>query len=565
MLSSVSYAQNKLNSTKTTLKQELNYKQKIEFDNLFFQGLNLKQQKDFDSAIKIFDKCLKINKKNSAIFYEIGMIYSAQGDFDSSAEKLKSAIDLEPKNKWYLTAYAQILFKKQDYRNAANQYKKLLEIEPTNTDFYFLLADTYIYQNNFNKAIGVYNDLEKLKGVEKNISLQKSKLYMQVNSKESAIKELTEYLDKFPQDIEMMEILAETYLLNNQKKSAISIFKKILLLNPDKGRIHLTLAEYYRQEGDNEKSFNELVLAFKSKQLNIDSKVRVLASYLQIMLLNQEFKEQAYLLSKTLIQEHGDNVKAHAIYADILYTDSKFQQAKERYMLVLAKDKSKPEIWMQVLFIQAEQEEFEEMIKISKEALSYFPTNPLFYYFNGISNKRIKNYTKAINSLEIGVNFVVDNNLLLLEFYSSMADSYHAIRNHNKSDSLYEIAIKIDPENTLILNNYAYYLSLRKKNLKKALNMSLKANTIEQNNATYEDTHAWILYQNKEYKKAEEWILRSLSNGGNESAIIIEHYGDILYRLGMIEEAVIQWNKADKMGGESELLKQKIQTKKIYE
>ena len=564
LLSTISYAQNKLKSH-THIKEEINYKQKLEFDNLFFQGLNLEQKQDYNGAIKCFENCLKINRNNPAVFYEIGKIYNNQGDFDLSTDKLKTAINLEPENKWYLLAYAQALFKKQDYKNASDQYKKLLDIEPTNREFYFLLADTYIYQKRFIKAINVYNDLEKQKGIEKSVSIQKSKLYMQINKKESAIKELVNLLDKFPKDTEVMEILAETYLLNNQKKSAMNLFEKISFLNPDKGRIHLTLADYYRQEGDNNKSFEELTLAFKSKQLNIDTKIRVLASYLQIMLLNENLKKQAYLLSEILIEEHGESIKARAIHADILYTDNKFQQAKEQYILVLEKEKSKPEIWTQVLFIQAEQKDFEEMIKTSKEALSYFPMNPLFYYFNGISNKWLKNYDKAISSLEIGINFVVDNDLLLLEFYSSMADSYHAIRNHNKSDSLYDVAIKIDPENTLVLNNYAYYLSLRKKDLEKALKMSLIANTIEKNNSTYEDTHAWILYQSNEYEKAKEWILRSLSNGGKESAIIIEHYGDILYKLGDIEKALIQWKKASEMGGESESLRKKIQEKKIYE
>ena len=91
------------------------------------------------------------------------------------------------------------------------------------------------------------------------------------------------------------------------------------------------------------------------------------------------------------------------------------------------------------------------------------------------------------------------------------------------------------------------------------------ANTIEKNNSTYEDTHAWILYQSNEYEKAKEWILRSLSNGGKESEIIIEHYGDILYKLGDIEKALIQWKKASEMGGESESLRKKIQEKKTYE
>ena len=270
-------------------------------------------------------------------------------------------------------------------------------------------------------------------------------------------------------------------------------------------------------------------------------------------------------LSEIMISAHPNDIKARSVYADILYTDNQFQEAKEQYLYILEIDKSKSQIWSQVLFIQAEQNDFEGLLKSSKEALEYFPTDPLFYYFNGVSNKRFKNYDEAINSLEMGVEFVIDNQNLLLEFYSSLADAYHATKAHKLSDAFYEKVLAIDSNNILVLNNYAYYLSVRKVNLERAKVMSFKCNELEQNNGTYQDTYAWILYEMGDYLDAKIWMKKSLTNGGDKNAVVVEHYGDILYKLGEFKLAIEQWKRAKELGDGSKELVKKITEGKLYE
>jgi tetratricopeptide (TPR) repeat protein len=557
------YPEGKSNK-KNTIKQDLE-KDNFKYNNYLFGALKAKSLENFEEALKQFQKCIKLDEKQALPFYESAIINKNQGNLELAEEQIKIAATLEKKNRWYQLAYAEILFSNQDFKNAAAQYKKLILREPGNEELYYFLADAYIYDNNLLKAIGVYDNLEDKKGVEKMISMQKHKLYMELKKKQSAIKELLKLIDTYPNDIEVLEILSEVYLLNDEKDKAFEIFKKLAIIAPDNGRIHLTLADYYREQGDNIKSFEELKLAFKSTKLGVDIKAHILVSYFQLLGINDSMREQADTLAKLLIQTHPNSVKPHAVYADMLYTENKFQEAKEQYLIVLQKDKTKSQVWSQVLFIQAEQNDFAGMLKTSEEALTYFSTDPLFYYFNGVSNKWFKNINEAISVLEMGVEFVVDNEMLLLEFYSSLADIYHTAGNNSASDSLYEKVLSIDPENVLVLNNYAYYLAVRKVKLGKAEEMSLKCNELEKENGTYQDTYAWILYQLSEYEKAREWIQKSLANGSDSSAVVVEHYGDILYQLGETENAIIQWKKAQELGEASNFLNQKIEEGKLYE
>ena len=99
-------------------------------------------------------------------------------------------------------------------------------------------------------------------------------------------KEMLDILTKLPDDVEALERLSELYLLNDEKDKAFDLFKRLAILTPNQGRIHLMLADYYRESGENQKSFQELKLAFKSTKLNIDTKVRILVSYYQLIKIN---------------------------------------------------------------------------------------------------------------------------------------------------------------------------------------------------------------------------------------------------------------------------------------
>jgi len=540
-------------------------KNNLKFNNYFFSALKAKSLENYEDALDLFQKCIKIDNIKAVPYYESAMINKALGRFNLAVEQIKIAVELDLDNRWYKLHYAEALFANRDFKSASVVYKKLILKEPGNQDLFFLLADMYIYDNDFLKAIEVYDNLELIKGIDKMISMQKHKLYMQLEKRKYAVKELKNLVEKFPNDIEALEILSEAYLLNDDKEKAFDIFKKLAVIAPENGRIHLTLADYYRDQGDNTKSFEELKLAFKSVKLSVDVKVRILASYFQLLAVNKTMKEQAYTLAKLLMQTHPNDVKSNALYADILYADNRFNEAKEHYLIVLENNKTESQVWSQVLFIQAEQSDFEGMLKTSEEALTYFSTEPLFYYFNGVANKWFKNYDDAISSLNMGVEFVLDNTMLLLEFYSSLADSYHATKEHNLSDDYYEKSLAIDSNNVLILNNYAYYLSLRRLNLEKAKKMSHKCNELEKDNGTYQDTYAWILYELAEYEQAKIWMQKSLSNGSDMSAIVVEHYGDILYKLGDVKDAVSQWEKAKSLGQVSEILNKKIAEGKLYE
>ena len=562
--SEFTYSQWNKKREKNTTKLVLSDDERKKFDHNFFEALKQKHLENYEDALVLFEKCIKIDPNAAAPLYEVAKIYKNLNQNNQALEYSLKAHKLNEANETYAYLCARLLSKQKKYLQAKEIYKSLTKTNKKSEIYFYELADIYILSSDFKGAVKTYNELESIIGINKMLSLQKHKIYMQTLDVESANNELLRLAEEFPEDTDVLEILAEGYLLNNEKEKAFEIFKKISELDKDNGRVYLMLYDYYKSIGENEKAFEELARAFESSSLSIDGKIPILVSYLNL-LQDSSYRAQAFYLCRKIVQAHPLDPKSYAVFGDLLYEDRQLDSAEVYYNEVLKIDKSKPQIWTQLIFVNAERNEYDKVLNITEEALLYFPTNAVFYYFNGISLLRKKEYTTSINIFNQGIEYVFDNNILLNEFYNSLAECYNETKEYESSDSLFELSLKINPSNPTVLNNYSYYLSLRGVDLEKAKEMSFNSNLLEPNNGTFQDTYAWILYKLQQYDEALSWILKAVENGSSESPVVLEHYGDILYRLNRKNEAVEKWEQAKVIGEGSELLEKKIREKKLYE
>ena len=153
---------------------------------------------------------------------------------------------------------------------------------------------------------------------------------------------------------------------------------------------------------------------------------------------------------------------------------------------------------------------------------------------------------------------------LKLQMLISLGDVSFELKNYERSDSAYEAALEIDPNNATVLNNYAFYLSERDDNLEKAERMSKKSNLLVDNNSAFIDTYAWIMFKMKNYKEALEWMEQAMVlPDAQERPELLTHYGDILAKSGQQEKAIEQWQKALTKGGDKVSLENKIKNPRL--
>lgn len=533
--------------------------------SLFIDANKQKILGNFSEAIKLFHKCLEKNPHDAASSYELAKLYFLLNDNVAALEQAEKAYNIDSENKWYGLILARLHLKNTNYKESVKIYHNLIKNEPENIDYYFELASAYLYSKLYTKAIETYDDIEEKFGVNDKISLQKKDIYLQIGNTKKAINEVKKLCKKFPQESRFYSILAELYFSKNMDEKGLKTYEKIAEIDPQNEFIHISLSDYYRKNGEKKKAFEELKLGFANPALNINTKIQILTTYYTVSGFFVKNEKQTSELTKILIKVHPESPKPYAIMGDLYYQKKKYKNAREEYFKVIRLDSNNYFVWEQILFTESNLKDYKAMLKESAIAIEFFPQQPLLYLFSGLGNYQLRNFEEALKSFEFGVKFVVENIPLKVQFYSYLGDTYHEINNHDKSDDAYEKVLQIEPDNSLVLNNYAYYLSLRNEKLEKAEEMSKKSIELDKENSSNLDTYAWILYKLNKFDEAKFWIEKAIQYGGGENAVVLEHLGDILYKLNKKEEAFNTWEKAKAKGKGSELLEKKIMNKKLYE
>jgi len=518
-----------------------------------------------DGAILKFKQVLDKNPMHDAAYFELANIYATRNNWQDAVIYAKKAAEIDPGNDWYQQALAEAYQRNGKYDESAKTFEGLVKKHPGNLDYRYQQAMAYIFAAKYNDALKEYNFIEEKIGVTEEISIQKQKIYLHQNKLDKAAEEVENLIRTFPDESRYYALLAEFYMANDMREEAHDLYMEISEKFPDDPYIHISLADYYRKTGEEDRSFEELKKGFANPSLDIDTKVQILLSYYTVSELYEDAKDQAMILANILVDTHPNNPKSHSIYADFLVQDQKFEEAKTSFYRVIELDSSRYLVWESLLRVEIEMSDFVALEKDSKRTIELFPEQPLGYLFNGAANIQLNNYKEAISALDRGTFFVVGNDLLLAQFYAYLGDAHNQLKDNESSDAAYDKVLLLDPNNSYVLNNYAYYLSLREEDLGKAELMAKKATQLDPENSANLDTYGWVLYKLGKYREAKDLIKSALTHGGSSNAVILEHYGDVLYQLGDIDEALIYWIKAQNAGKGSDFLDKKVEEGTLFE
>jgi len=548
-------------TTKTAKEPEsvkLSEGQRRNFSKLFIDGNRAKILGNYGDALNTFKQALSIDPSSSATMYEIARIYADDGNFPAALTYAQNAVKYDDANVWYKEFLAQLYAETGRMDESIEVYKSILEKYPNNYNYYYNLGSLYSSQGRYDEALDLYEELENRLGLNQELAMQRQVIYIEKGDYEAALEEIQKLIDANPEDVRLYGMKAEIYEQLGEEEKAVKIYESMLVIEPENGLVLLALYEISKNNGKEEKAREYLDRAFSSPGLGIDVKVNILLNYLSRGDFESR-KELVKTLAEKLEEAHPTDAKAYAIHGDVLYNLGEIEKARTKFRKAVKIDPNRPPIWQQIVTIDSQLNDFQSMQTDSREAIELFPQLPVFYLFNGIALIQEENFEEAVDILSTGKNLVVDDNQIMAQFHSSLGDAYHSLEEHSKSDNSYEMALMLEPGNVIVLNNFAYYLSIRGVDLDKAENMAKKANDISPNVASFQDTYGWVLYKKQNYKNALFWIEEALENGGGEDPVVYEHLGDIQIKLNNTEEAVKSWKKALELGGDPDVLNPKIE------
>jgi len=421
-----------------------------------------------------------------------------------------------------------------------------------------------VKQKKWKDALNCYNKLEQKFGVSEDIVRKKQEIYLIQNKLDEATNEAEKLVENFPEEPTYQIILAQLLSSNKKYQEAELILEKLVDKHGTIPEARLLLSDVYLMLGKKIKSDKELELAFKNPELSVDEKVRILARFLTGF-KNEEDKKYAQRFGSYMVGAHPESAIPLSLMGDFHNLANEKKEARSFYLRAISKDNSKYQLWEQLIQIDLSLNELDSVYKHTLVASELFPNQAVFWFYNGTSAMMSGNYAQSVKSLNQALRLAFENKQLLSDIHPQLGDAYAQLKEYKKAFEQYDEALLINPENHHVLNNYAYYLSLKKEKLAKARQMSQKLVDAFPEDATYLDTHGWVLYVSGDFAAAKSFLEKASSLSA-KSGVIKEHFGDVLFQIGDVNGAVQQWENAKTLGGElSDFIDQKIKTKKLIE
>ncbi|WP_431293766.1 tetratricopeptide repeat protein [Pedobacter sp. P26] len=527
---------------------------------LFFAGLREKMSENYAVASTNFNKIVGLDPNNHAAYFELANANLRLDKLSEAEQNIKQAIKLNTGNLWYWRLLGEIYKRSNQMPELIEVFNQLIRIDPENDAYYFHKANAQFLANQLDAAKKTYDEIQVKFGDSRDLTNARKRFQANGSATESDIVKL---LEGNQADVKNYLYAAGLLLQKGNDPEALKVLTKARQLEPNNFEVNLALADIYRKQKNDDAAFSSLKLAFQSDEMPLAEKVKIIAALFPK--LNQPvIAKNVSELSKLVAEKNPTEAKALVLYGDVLYQQNNLKEALGQYQAALKLNEQIYVVWEQVINIQTLLGNYDDAIKVGDEALTIYPNQASLYYYMAYAMFRTGKYESAQNNLKTSLQLDVENKSLQAQIYALQGDIYINQNNFPLAKTAFEKAISTEPDNYLIMNNYAYYLALRNDDLTKAEKYAETAANAMPNNPSIADTYAFILFKQQKYDLAKTWIEKALQNNNNKNGVYLERYGDILFMKGEKDAALIQWQKAKESGNGSEVLIKKINEKKYF-
>ncbi len=497
--------------------------------------------RDTVGAVAIWRDILAEDDNYAPAHYYLSIAGDEYGE--ASVEHARRAFVADSSNKWYVRNYATKLLGRFELRAALPVYHRLLSLDRQDISTYYGLAYIYRLSDMPYSAIAVLDSADIRLGRNPYLSSFKQQLLLESKQYDRAIEEGTATVAEFPYDMDARMSLAVAYDEAGRDTMTLRTLNEAHRVDSTHVGIIDMLSTYHAHHGRTEQAFDYEILLMRSDDLSVEQKVR----RVQQFTTDTNFYAANYFrigaIIQTLAIKHPDNPDVVELYAAHRLAAGEYEQALEYLRRHLSDAAVSVDNYITVMqlehFMKRDDLLFEDLAK----ALELYPTDLDLLTFAGFVYGQKVGGKRAIQIFRQSLDVAQDDKQRGM-LWGYIGDVYHEEGKDKRAFAAYDKALAYDGDNVLVLNNYAYFLSLIDKDLDRALTMSARAIYLEPNNHSYLDTHAWVLHRLGRNDEAKSFMQQALTLSSQRDANLLMHYGDILWALGETFLAETYWKKA---------------------
>ncbi|MCA0446631.1 MAG: tetratricopeptide repeat protein [Bacteroidetes bacterium] len=520
-------------------KQQVDANKALEF---FIDGVTQESMGQSASAISSYQKSLLYDStttRAATTYYNLAKNLISEKQPALALQSGIKSVQLDSANAEYRVLLANLYFENTQYKEASWVYEKLVRDFPDNNDYLYKLAVMYQLTKNTSKALETYELYIQRFGEDFNVRMQQLMVYDARNERNKVTAVLNSMIASDPENDNLRKTLSKEYLVLGKLDSAEITLLPILTTKPNDVQTLLSLAEISYRAKDSVKTTGYLKKLIYSDEIEDEELIGVGQSYFQMAKDDSTAIGFALHLFSEMELVKKDDWRPKWFLGINSLSKGKNKEAIDRFEFVVTKKPDMVQAWQNLSIAYLQLSDFKNADTSATKGLLLHGMDFQLNYFKGFASLQLNKDSVAIVYLEKAslINPYTTEPLILL------ASTYDKVKQFSRSDSLYEKVLKLDPENALVLNNYAYSLSERDLRLEESRKMSAKSLLKDPKNAAYLDTYGWILFKLKDYEGAAEYIKKAIDTG-DASAVVLEHLGDVYQMMGKPGEARTWWEKA---------------------
>ena len=462
----------------------------------------------------------------------------------------------DSENHHYLASAAEALVRSGRYKEAVELYKRLTE-KCNEPDYFRILSLLYESDQRHFSAIAVLDSAEMRFGHIPQLSRMRQQLYIATKQFEKAEKEAQKLVEEAPYIPENHLLMAELYASTGRDSLALKSYSKAIEADSTNLTSWLALGDYFFRQRNYSAYLGIVGRLFDNKDVPVKNKIEQFKALTSNITFYRNNFPQINGLANKLAIHYPDNPRVAELYARHLIASGQVATATEVYKRLLNRNKPKKEELVQIIELENYMGRADSVELYLEIALQHFPADGNLRATRGHLHSMAGRHSEAIASYNEALKYT-QNDTLRSQLWGYIGDMEHSRGEAKRAYKAFDKALKYHSENSSVLNNYAYFLAVEGRNLTQALEMARLATTLSQNNATFLDTLAWVLYRMGEFEEAKKYMQQAMSLDRRSSAELALHYGDILDALGEEFMAQTYWRKALERGYDADEIDKRI-------
>ena len=466
----------------------------------------------------------------------------------NAVEYAERAYRQDTTNRYYLEDYGGALIRANEYDKAVAIFEKIVakSTEPDHYRIYALLLDN---SRRTAEALSVLDSADVRFGRIPQLGRMRQYFLLKTGQTLAAEADARKAVEEAPYLAENHIALAEIYAATRRDSLALVSFRQAIATDTLAIEPWLALGEYHQKRGDKASYLAVLERLFANGKLPINVKISEWKSLANDLNAYRSFFAQYDALIKRLYIYYPASKEVAELYAQHLIRSGNIEMALQLCKQLIDYKTPKVEDFTRVIEIEDHLNRADSVRHYTDVALRLFPRNTNLLHMRGALAAQRKEYDNALLDYKEALKYA-DNDTLRSALWGAIGDVEHRRGDKKKSYKAYEKALHCFADNAVVLNNYAYHLSLEGSDLERALTMITRALALSEKNSTYLDTMAWVLYKLGRYDEAKKYMQQALSRDRVQSPELAMHYGDILHALGEEFMAKTYWRKALERGAD---------------